>query len=52
MSDEPNEREDIRELEAHTDRERQADYIKLEESDVEGIAGGASQDEPIELPEI
>ena len=52
MSDKSNERESARELEVHTDQEKWAGCIKLEEPDVEGIAGGASRDEPIELPEI
>ena len=52
MSDKSKERERAQELEGHTDQERQADFKKLEESDVEGVAGGASSDEPIELPEI
>ena len=52
MSDKSKESEGARKPEEHVDQEKRPGCKKLEESALEEVAGGASSDGPIELPEI
>lgn len=47
-----NNKDEASERELHTDEKRQPTCVKLDPEDIEAIAGGTKQDEPIELPEI